>query len=179
MLRLHDTPASSILTGKGGENMSTFTENYNLIKPDAEDYYDIQDANENMDAIDAQMFSLEQETEGISEKIGTADDTGTDTIFGKLTEIASSLGNSTPSIIKSIQRVTHYLPTGTQTSSCNISTVNPKKCVVIMERLKNNADQMTQINYTLSASSLSFTHSHLADSASYDYQFGFWIIEFY
>ena len=33
--------------------MSTFTENYDFIKPDNEDYYDIQDFNENMDAIDA------------------------------------------------------------------------------------------------------------------------------
>lgn len=32
--------------------MSTFTENYDFIKPDNEDYYDIQDFNENMDAID-------------------------------------------------------------------------------------------------------------------------------
>ena len=30
--------------------MSTFTENYDFIKPDNEDYYDIQDFNENMDA---------------------------------------------------------------------------------------------------------------------------------
>ena len=35
--------------------MSTFTENYDFIKPDNEDYYDIQDFNENMDAIDAQL----------------------------------------------------------------------------------------------------------------------------
>ena len=35
--------------------MSTFTENYDFIKPDNEDYYDIQDFNENMDAIDAQQ----------------------------------------------------------------------------------------------------------------------------
>ena len=30
--------------------MSTFTENYDFIKPDNEDYYDIQDFNENMDS---------------------------------------------------------------------------------------------------------------------------------
>lgn len=40
--------------------MSTFTENYDFIKPDNEDYYDIQDFNENMDAIDAQLAQAEQ-----------------------------------------------------------------------------------------------------------------------
>ena len=40
--------------------MSTFTENYDFIKPDNEDYYDIQDFNENMDAIDAQLAQAEK-----------------------------------------------------------------------------------------------------------------------
>ena len=35
--------------------MSTFTENYNLIKPDEADYYDITDFNENMDTLDAAL----------------------------------------------------------------------------------------------------------------------------
>ena len=44
--------------------MSTFTENYDFIKPDNEDYYDIQDFNENMDAIDAQLAQAEQKVAG-------------------------------------------------------------------------------------------------------------------
>ena len=35
--------------------MSTYTENYSLIKPDAEDFYNIDDFNENMDVIDETM----------------------------------------------------------------------------------------------------------------------------
>jgi len=36
--------------------MSTFTENYNLIKPDESDYYDVQDFNKNFDTIDTSLF---------------------------------------------------------------------------------------------------------------------------
>mgnify|MGYP006972964840 CR=1 FL=1 len=48
--------------------MSTFTENYDFIKPDNEDYYDIQDFNENMDAIDAQLAQAEQKAAALSIK---------------------------------------------------------------------------------------------------------------
>ena len=58
--------------------MSTFTENYDLIKPGSEDYYDVQDFNENMDTIDAQLAEAEAkiqtihaELDAISERIGT------------------------------------------------------------------------------------------------------------
>ena len=45
---------------EGNEVEKIFTENYDFIKPDNEDYYDIQDFNENMDAIDAQLAQAEQ-----------------------------------------------------------------------------------------------------------------------
>ena len=54
--------------------MSTFTENYDLIKPDNEDYYDIQDFNENMDAIDAQLAQAEQKVAAIQASIATAEE---------------------------------------------------------------------------------------------------------
>lgn len=41
--------------------MSEFTGNYNFIKPSETDYYDVQDFNENMDAIDTQMAKTEEE----------------------------------------------------------------------------------------------------------------------
>ena len=54
--------------------MSTFTENYDFIKPDNEDYYDIQDFNENMDAIDAQLAAAEQKAAAIQASIATAEE---------------------------------------------------------------------------------------------------------
>ena len=54
--------------------MSTFTENYDFIKPDNEDYYDIQDFNENMDAIDAQLAKAEQKAAAIQASIATAEE---------------------------------------------------------------------------------------------------------
>ena len=54
--------------------MSTFTENYDFIKPDNEDYYDIQDFNENMDASDAQLAQAEQKAAAIQASIATAEE---------------------------------------------------------------------------------------------------------
>lgn len=53
--------------------MSTFTENYDFIKPDNEDYYDIQDFNENMDAIDAQLAQAEEKMAAVQAGIATAE----------------------------------------------------------------------------------------------------------
>lgn len=64
--------------------MATFTEHYDLIKPGTDDYYDVADFNENMDAIDTQLYQAEQDMAGVSEKIGNPGDEGTDTIFGLL-----------------------------------------------------------------------------------------------
>lgn len=64
--------------------MATFTEHYDLIKPGTDDYYDVADFNENMDAIDTQLYQAEQDMAGVSEKIGNPGDQGTDTIFGLL-----------------------------------------------------------------------------------------------
>lgn len=64
--------------------MATFTEHYDLIKPGTDDYYDVADFNENMDAIDAQLYQAEQDMAGVSEKIGNPGDEGEDTLFGLL-----------------------------------------------------------------------------------------------
>lgn len=66
--------------------MSTFTETYNLIKPGKEDYYDVQDFNENFDTIDAQMMQTEREISGLGVKLDSLDgkigtDTENQTIF--------------------------------------------------------------------------------------------------
>ena len=44
--------------------MATFTEHYDLIKPGTDDYYDVADFNENMDAIDTQLYQAEQDMAG-------------------------------------------------------------------------------------------------------------------
>lgn len=64
--------------------MATFTEHYDLIKPGTDDYYDVADFNENMDAIDTQLYQAEQDIAGVSEKIGNPGDKGEDTLFGLL-----------------------------------------------------------------------------------------------
>ncbi len=49
--------------------MATFTTNYDLIKPGNDDYYDIADFNENMDAIDGQLSLTEQEVTRVKEEL--------------------------------------------------------------------------------------------------------------
>ena len=49
--------------------MATFTTNYDLIKPGNDDYYDIADFNENMDAIDGQLSLTEQEVTKVKEEL--------------------------------------------------------------------------------------------------------------
>ena len=47
----------------------TYTENYHLKKPDGEDFIDIEDLNQNMDAIDAQLKAQAQKAEGDGTKV--------------------------------------------------------------------------------------------------------------
>lgn len=150
--------------------MSTFTENYNLIKPGEQDFYDIQDFNENMDTIDAQMMQAETELNGIGEKIGTPENEG-DTVFSLLNQ-----KNIIPKVVKSIQHVT-FTPTGntTTTASLNINTVDPARCVVLFERLYNDDGEIYSVKYTLEENAISIKH----DSVKSGFTVGFWVVEFY
>lgn len=151
--------------------MATFTENYNLIKPSEEDYYDVQDFNENMDAIDGQMAEQERQTAAIDEKIGTPTTEG-NTLFSLLE--ASNQGNG---IIKSIQHVIFQTHGYTEEGSVSIATVNPEKCFVIFERLKDfTSSGCTGVNYTLSANAIDFTIDDITNQAL---RLGFWVLEFY
>ncbi len=149
--------------------MSTFTENYDLIKPSEEDYFDVQDFNENFDAIDGQMALTEREIAGVNEKIGSPAESG-QTIFSLLNNMKF------PSLIKSIQRVFyHNKNTGKELS---INTVDPAHCIVLMERVYDNYDAgRPYVDYTLSSNLLTISHG----TASYSTNViccGFWIIEF-
>lgn len=153
--------------------MATFTENYNFIKPGEEDYYDVQDFNENMDAIDAQLMATEQELTGVSEKIGAPADTEAETVFGRLAQLAAGMGKGI-SIAKSMQHIIYKVPAGTTSTRQNIVTVNPEKCFVLFEAYGNNN---VVITYELEADSLILTHNSYYNDPSA--KFGFWIIELY
>ncbi len=179
--------------------MSSFTENYDFIKPSAEDYYDIQDFNENMDAIDTQLAAAEKKAAQVQEKvaqaeaklaavdtqltqaekslaaisgkIGSPDDSGTDTLFG-------CMNNTSASPVKSIQHVTYPLAKSSTGKSISISAVDPSKCIVIFERLEDRFSYRIGIDYTLSATALTVKHSSYGVSDFNYATFGFWIVEF-
>ena len=144
--------------------MATFTENYNLIKPDGEDYYDIADFNENMDTLDSTMAAMETAAAEVSEKIGTPAEAG-QTLF-------SLLGNSSSSVLRSVQRV--KIATPNETVALN-HTVIPEKCFVISERLRNNSENLLNYDYTLYADRIEVDHhTDTKDTL----KIGFWVVEF-
>lgn len=146
--------------------MSTFTENYNLIKPNPTDYYDVADYNENFDAIDALMAENEETAREINRKLGTPE--GEETVFSLLKG-----GNS---IIKSIQRVTYNRPLNTKNGSIKIKEVNPEKCIVLFERLFDTTNYgLSKLEYTLTATAIDVSHSSVGSDTLI---VGFWVIEF-
>ena len=150
--------------------MSTFTENYNLIKPDEADYYDVTDFNENMDALDAALAAQETAMAEVSEKIGNPGDSSSDTVFGLL----NSGGNS---FIKSMQMVDLSFQSD-QTVTEEINPVNPAKCFVHMDRLCDASGYISKMIYTLSENSISVkSTTHLTGTAEMYVRFQ--IIEFY
>lgn len=151
--------------------MSTFTENYNLIKPSEEDYYDVQDFNENMDSIDAQLAETEGEVAGIQGKIGSYGDTAPETIFGQFHRMSGNV-----STVKSIHH--HIYCNVDSTSFCHIplGSVNPERCVVFWQHLKYAPDWL-EFSYTVETDNLHVTHpSYAADDVM---KVDFWVIEFY
>lgn len=84
--------------------MSTTTENYGLKKPEQEDFYNIDDFNENADIIDTQLKTLSDEVKKaaqndevtqVNQKVGsTADSGGSSTagsVFAKLNKVISDI----------------------------------------------------------------------------------------
>ena len=160
--------------------MSTFTENYDFIKPDNEDYYDIQDFNENMDAIDAQLAQAEQKVAAIQASIATAEEPLA-AINKKLGtppdgQSISSLLQNGGSVIRSIQYVVYTAPKSpSYGGSVTIQTVNLEKTFVITERLNNNFDSLINFSYTLSSNAITVKHTGCdVDTV----KIGFWVVEF-
>ena len=160
--------------------MSTFTENYDFIKPDNEDYYDIQDFNENMDAIDAQLAQAEQKVAAIQASIATAEETLA-AINKKLGtppdgQSISSLLQNGGSVIRSIQYVVYTAPKSpSYGGTVTIQTVNLEKTFIITERLNNNFDSLLNFSYTLSSNAITVKHTGCdVDTV----KVGFWVVEF-
>ena len=160
--------------------MSTFTENYDFIKPDNEDYYDIQDFNENMDAIDAQLAQAEQKVAAIQASIATAEETLA-AINKKLGtppdgQSISSLLQNGGSVIRSIQYVVYTAPKSpSYGGTVTIQTVNLEKTFIITERLNNNFDSLINFSYTLSSNAITVKHTGCdVDTV----KIGFWVVEF-
>lgn len=160
--------------------MSTFTENYDFIKPDNEDYYDIQDFNENMDAIDAQLAQAEQKAAAIQASIATAEETLA-AINKKLGtppdgQSISSLLQNGGSVIRSIQYVVYAAPkTPSYGGTLTIQEVTPEKTFVITERLNNISDSLINFSYTLSSNAITVKHTGCdVDTV----KVGFWVVEF-
>ena len=146
--------------------MASYTENYNLTKPDEADYYDIAEFNANMDAIDCCIAETAAEVAGVSEKIGKAEDTGTETIFGKLNQMASGSGTGLPAI-KSIQTFHCNSPT-----TFALQTVVPQNCIVYINRLQDiSGSGGGTVTYSLKESELQVTNMTYLQAE-------FWIIEF-
>ena len=160
--------------------MSTFTENYDFIKPDNEDYYDIQDFNENMDAIDAQLAQAEQKAAAIQASIATAEESLA-AINKKLGtppdgQSISSLLQNGGSVIRSIQYVVYAAPkTPSYGGTLTIQEVTPEKTFVITERLNNISDSLINFSYTLSSNAITIKHT----GCNVDFvKIGFWVVEF-
>ncbi len=160
--------------------MATYTENYNLIKPDPEDYYNIADQNNNMDTIDHELAEANTAISGVGEKMDTAQKTldsissaiGTPPVGSTLT----SMIEGGRSIIRSIQRVVYMSTLPQQESGAvQIQPVNPAKTIVFSERLANGFDHTIVYDYTLHQDHIALTHGNTSPGFL---KIGFWVLEF-
>lgn len=153
--------------------MATYTENFDLIKPDDEEYYDVADFNANMDIIDEALA----ESAGGADKIGEPSDTGLNTVFGKMNGFISEDGQGVR-IIKSIQRITDSLRGSESwaTKTYPIKPVNLERSLIIMERLGGDTDFTPGITYTPAENSITISYYFSTVHTAY---LGFWVIEFY
>lgn len=161
--------------------MATYTENYDLVKPDESDYYNINTFNDNMDMIDSLLAETHNAMQPIGEKIDSISDS-TSNINQKIG--SSSTGNTLFSLlennhksgltaIKSIQHLVFSCPHGQSSTAINLNhAVDPKNCIALWERLYGTGHVE---NYTINEATLSITHGTAMGTA---YIFGCWIIEF-
>lgn len=148
--------------------MATYTENYSLLKPGDEDFYNVEDFNENMDTIDALLAENETAVNGIDAKIGNPGDAGTSTLFGA---VANASGGGS-----AIKKIKHFKVSASSHSKKEFSLggVNINKTIVFVERLAGSSNYLAEVDYSLTSSSLNVEVS----SNGVEFTIGFWVIEF-
>lgn len=166
--------------------MATYTPNYRLKKPAQEDFFDVQDANGNMDTLDTQLYSLATALGKAADKptldalvnlIGRTNNTGgttnAGTVMAKLNAIQTLFSTLPKGVVKSIQRGT------TKETTVTIYKVDPAKCFVILNNsvLKTNSGMVSgTILSSLSSTRLSiYVNSAEGEKRTTSWQ----VIEFY
>ena len=170
--------------------MADFTKNYSLIRPSDADAYDVGDFNSNMDTIDTALYAaetkaakteqavsgLEKSIAAVDAKLGTPADTGTATVFGRLSRLERE-----GSVMKGIRSLQYHVYEVTRSAGRSGSiplspAVDPKKSFVLFERLKNTPQGLVSVEYTLTENALVLSHDagELSGAAAV---FGFWVIE--
>ena len=153
--------------------MSTFTENYNLIKPGEEDYYDIQDMNENMDKLDGLLAENERAMQQVDAKLGQPTDGAEETIFGHLNRLEAAAGTATQAV-KSIQRITFSVPNNSTSTVLPLEHgVNLERTFVIFEPPYGYPE--VSLSYELGSETLTVYYPRYSYAPGY--LLGFWIIE--
>lgn len=138
--------------------MANYTENFNLIKPEDDEYYDVADFNENMDVIDAALT----ESMGINSVI-SADGQGVRIIKSIQTvECSSSWGG----IIDSNNYITISRP---------IQTINPARSIVLVHRVQDPGS-LVYLHFTLTENTLQLKFLKASNTPTIGL---FQIIEFY
>lgn len=161
-----------------------YTENYNLILPEQEDYYDVDEFNQNMEVLDGAVAELSAEVDGLGakldeldeklsaldSKIGTQGDNGTDTVYGLL--------KSGTQVFKSWHRYVFSNAANTSMGTITLTeSVNPERCIVLTERLRNTTDQTLLYDYVLTDSKITVSHQTL--SGTDQLRLGFTVVELY
>lgn len=134
--------------------MAEFTTNYNLEKPAQNEFYNVDVQNQNMDKIDTAIAAagnnpqLEADVAEIKAEVGNTNDTGaTETTGTMMAKLNALLGRS---VIKSIQRGKFGTPDPPViTKTIYIATVNPYKCIVLLNNYIVGGSSTTSTEVTV------------------------------
>ena len=169
--------------------MASFTENYQLKKPDDEDYFNIADVNGNMDMVDAELHQLaaalgnaanQPALESLIATIGETNHTGgTDSagsVMAKLNAIQKKIPLIPTSIIKSVQKgIFTQNSSASSTISIPVNAVNPSKCFVLLDFYSSLSTNMGCCLSSLSSSYLTIYTSMQSERNYLSWQ----VVEFY
>ncbi len=116
--------------------MASETENFGLIKPSEDEFYDINIFNENANIIDTQLQANRTNIENLSREISveiqevnikigeTTDDSTKSTIFGGLGKLHSYLSATIKPILDTIKGYTDTIETTQNNHTTTLSTIN-------------------------------------------------------